>query len=288
MTTGHSRVTSQDEEDPSSTLKMFGAVTKALRQVSSLTQEEFASRIRYSSAYVAKIEQGRRFPPRDLPKRASVALGPSAGKVLTAAALALRRESGLTPGRPLWTGIEDEAITLYAYECRGIPELLQPQAYARTVLGCRVPPLSEAQITQRVSAQNTRQGCLLARPNTPFSFIIEQSVLERRIGGADIALAVVDHLLHIGGCTNVEVQIMPLRQEEHSGADGHIRLAEAPDHEWFGYTEGNGASTLITARSSLSILLQRYGKLRSQALSCRATVALLHEMRETLTTRSQN
>ncbi|MFF3150870.1 multiprotein-bridging factor 1 family protein, partial [Streptomyces sp. NPDC057927] len=67
------------EPELSDSLKTFGAVLKALREESGLTQEEFAPRVRYSAAYVAKFEQGRRFPPADLPARAEEVLGPVAG-----------------------------------------------------------------------------------------------------------------------------------------------------------------------------------------------------------------
>ncbi len=80
---------SNGEHDLSDSLKPFGAVLKALREEARLTQEEFAQRVQYSTAYVAKIEQGKRFPPSDLPSRAEPALGAAAAKVLGAAARSL-------------------------------------------------------------------------------------------------------------------------------------------------------------------------------------------------------
>src|SRR5215470_641650 len=83
------------EPELSDSLKTFGAVLKALREETGLTQEEFASRVQYSTAYVAKIEQGKRFPPGDLPARAEDVLGPAAVKVLGAAARSLTRRTVL-------------------------------------------------------------------------------------------------------------------------------------------------------------------------------------------------
>ncbi|EFL25777.1 xre family toxin-antitoxin system, antitoxin component [Streptomyces himastatinicus ATCC 53653] len=102
------------------------------------------------------------------------------------------------------------------------------------------------------------------------------------MGGPQVTRAVIDHLLEVGRRRNVEIQIMPLRQEDHCGVDGQMYLAEAPDHQWIGYTEGQRSSSLITAPKDVSVLLQRYGKLRSQALDCGATVSLLKQMRGTL------
>lgn len=96
----------------SDSLRTFGAVLKALREADGLTQEEFAPRVRYSAAYLAKIEQGKRFPPENLPDRTAEVLGPVAGKVLAAAARSLRRKAGLASWFLQWAGIEEEAITL--------------------------------------------------------------------------------------------------------------------------------------------------------------------------------
>jgi transcriptional regulator with XRE-family HTH domain len=271
--------TNNAEAEPSDSLRTFGAVLKALREESGLTQEEFALRVRYSAAYVAKIEQGKRFPPADLPARAAEVLGPVALKVLTAAARSLTRRAGLASWFQQWAGIEEEAISLYAYECRAVPGLLQPEEYARAVFARQLPPFTEEQIDQKVAARLERQALLAERPNTAFTFIIEQAVLERRVGGASVTRVVIDHLLSVGKRTNVEIQIMPLRQEDHCGVDGQLYLAETPGHQWFGYTEGHRSSSLITAPGEVSVLHQRYGKLRSQALDRRATVSLLERMR---------
>lgn len=270
------------EAELSDSLRTFGAVLKALREESGLTQEEFALRVRYSHAYIAKIEQGKRFPPTDLPERAAEALGPVALKVLTAAAKSLTRRAGLASWFRQWAGIEEEAISLYAYECRAVPGLLQPETYVRAVFDRRLPPVSEEQIEREVAARLDRQQLLSVRENTAFSFVIEQGVLVRRMGGRDVTRQVIDRLLEVGARRNVEIQIMPSVQEEHCGIDGQMYLAETPAHQWIGYTEGQRSSNLISAPKDVSVLLQRYGKLRSQALDCRATVQLLEQMRGAL------
>ncbi|WP_330453355.1 MULTISPECIES: helix-turn-helix transcriptional regulator [unclassified Streptomyces] len=278
MAAHHDGTRASGEPEPSDSLQTFGAVLKALREAAGLTQEEFAPRVRYSSAYIAKIEQGKRFPPEDLPDRAAEALDPLAGKVLAAAARSLRRRAGLASWFLQWAGIEEEAITLYAYECRGIPGLLQTEGYIRAVFDRRLPPLSQEQFEQQVFARQQRQELLHGCPNTSFSFIIEQAVLQRQLGGPAVTSEVIDNLLAQGSRRNVEIQIMPLEQPDHSGIDGQMYLAESPSHSWFGYVEGHDSSTLLTDPKVVSAMLQRYGKMRSQALSHEATVGLLKQL----------
>ncbi|WP_435272753.1 helix-turn-helix domain-containing protein [Streptomyces parvulus] len=274
--------TNGTEAELSDSLKTFGAVLKALREESGLTQEEFALRVRYSAAYVAKIEQGKRFPPADLPGRAEEVLGAAAVKVLTAAAKSLTRRAGLASWFRQWAGVEEEAISLYAYECRAVPGLLQPEAYIRAIMDRRLPPVSEEHVERQVTARLDRQQLFVARPNTTFSFVIEQGVLARRMGGREVTKHVINHLLDVGNRRNVEIQVMPIVQEDHCGIDGQLYLAETSAHQWIGYTEGQRSSNLISAPKDASVLLQRYGRLRAQALDCRATVKLLEQMRGAL------
>lgn len=270
----------EGEPETSESLRTFGAVLKALREEAGLTQEEFAPRVEYSVHYVAKIEQGKRFPPPRFIERAGAAL--ECPRVLRAAGRHLSRRPGLASWFHQWAGIEEEAISLYAYECRAIPGLLQPEPYVRAIFERRLPPLTEEQIERQVEARLQRQQLVETRPNTAFSFIIEQAVLDRRTGGCVVTGAVIDRLLTLGERRNVEVQIMPLHQEDHAGADGLMYLGETSDNRWVGYSEGQLSSNLITGSGEVSIMLQRNGKLRSQALSPEASVDLLKRMRGAL------
>ncbi|MFD6275392.1 DUF397 domain-containing protein [Streptomyces sp. NPDC060209] len=150
--------------------------------------------------------------------------------------------------------IEEDAISLYAYECRAIPGLLQPEGYIRAIFERRLPPLSGEQIEHQVIARLERQQLLTKKPNTAFSFIIEQALLERRMGGPDVTRQLLDHLLDQRRRRNVEVQVMPLCQYDHAGIDGLMYLAETQQHERVGYSEGQQSSILITSPKDVSAM----------------------------------
>ncbi|WP_413809242.1 helix-turn-helix domain-containing protein [Streptomyces sp. OE57] len=275
-------MTKDSEPESSESLKTFGAVLKALRDEAGLTQEQFAPRVRYSATYVAKMEQGRRFPPKELIPRTEEVLGAPAARVLGAAYRTLTRKVGLASWFLRWAGIEEEAASLLTYECAVIPGLLQPEPYIRAVFDRYLPHISEEQYEQQVVARLARQRLLKERPNTSFCFTIEQALLERHFGGLEVTKALLDHLLEQRRRRNVEIQIMPLRQEDHSGFEGPMCLAETADHRWVGYVEAHDSSVLITEPKAVSAMLQRYGKLRSQALSPQDTTSLLERMRGAL------
>ncbi|MEU0474931.1 helix-turn-helix domain-containing protein [Streptomyces olivaceus] len=271
------------EPERSDSLRTFGEVVKAFRRRAGLTQEEFAPRVRYSLPTVASIEQGRRFPPGDFVDRAEEVL--DAFGALRGAARHLSRQPGLASWFRQWARFEADAVSLYTYECRVVPGLLQTEGYARAV-SFSVPPLpAEEEMNDRIAARMARHALLATdrKPPTAFSFIIEQAVLERGTGGGEVTRELYDHLVSVvEQHWNVEFQLMPLRQPVHAGLDGPMRLAETPDHQWFGYSEGQENGRLISDRKEISRLHQRYAKMRSQALPPEDSLGLLKRMRGAL------
>ncbi|MFD4759302.1 Scr1 family TA system antitoxin-like transcriptional regulator [Streptomyces sp. NPDC058439] len=268
------------EPDPSDSLKAFGEVVKVFRKRALLTQEQFAPKVRYSVPTVASIEQGRRFPPPAFVDRAEDVL--DAFGVIKAAAKHLSRKSGLASWFRQWAQLEAEALSLYTYECRLIPGLLQTKAYARALFSNRLPPLGDDQIEARLAARTERQRLLRERPNTAYSFIVEEHLFRRHMGGPDVSRELVDHVLELAELRNIELQVMPLVSTGHAGLDGPIRLCETPDNQWLGYSEGQESGQLVTDRKVVSMLQMRYARMRSQALPLEISLSLLRQMRGAL------
>ncbi|TRV76157.1 helix-turn-helix domain-containing protein [Streptomyces sp. 130] len=271
------------EPEASDSLRTFGAVVHALREHVGLSREEFGKRVGYSKHTIASIEQGRRWPECGFVESAEPVLGNTGA--LRKAAPHLTRQAGLASWFVQWARLETTAISLYTYDCRVIPGLLQTEAYARAVIS-NVPPVpGPEELEERIAARMARQELLSVsrKPPTAFSFIVEQSVLERHTGGDDVTRELLDHLIElIEGNWNVEFQIMPTRRVTHAGTDGPIVLAETPEHRWFAYSEGQENGRLIADPKEISVLQQRYAKLRSQALTPEDSLSLLKRMRGAL------
>ncbi|MEU8847409.1 helix-turn-helix transcriptional regulator [Streptomyces sp. NPDC048564] len=271
------------EPESSDSLRTFGAVVQALREHAGLSREEFGERVGLSKHTVASVELGRRMPDPTFADRSEPVLGNTGA--LVNAARHLARQPGLAAWFRRWAQLEVIAISLYTYECRVIPGLLQTRAYARAV-SLSVPPIpNDEELDQRIEARLARQDLLSTQRTPPcaLSFIIEQAVLERHTGGKEVTRELLDHLLDlIDRHWNIEVQIMPLRQPVHAGLDGPLQLLETPENKWFAYSEGQENGRLITDPKSISLLHQRYAKLRSQALTPEDSRGLLKRMRGAL------
>ncbi|WP_405837771.1 helix-turn-helix domain-containing protein [Streptomyces platensis] len=268
------------EPETTDSLRAFGAVVKAFRGRAKLTQEGLARRVGFSAGTVASIEQGRRLPPPEFIERAERVL--DAFGVLRAMATQLARQPGLAAWFRQWARLEEQAISLYTYECRLVPGLLQTEAYARELFEHRIPLLTDKETETQVTARLDRQKLLRDRPNTAFSFIVDEHVFLRRTGGADVFRELLDYVLETLRLRNVELQVMPLARGVHAGMDGPLRLLETPSNRWYGYCEGQESGLLISDAKTISTLHMRYAKLRSQALTPEDSRSLLRQMRGAL------
>lgn len=265
------------EPESSDSLRTFGAVVQGLREHAGLSREELGELVRFSKHTVASVELGRRMPDPVFVERADEVLGNTGA--LRKAGERLARQPGLAAWFRQWARLEQVAITLCTYECRMIPGLLQTEAYARQLFIDELPPLCDAQIEAQWEARAERQRLLRGRPNTAFSFILEQHLFLRRTGGAQTTRELIDHVLEVTELRNVEIQIMPLLRESHSGLHGPLQLLETGENQWFAYTEGQQTGQLTADPKVISVLQRRYARMRAQALSLSDSVSLLQRMR---------
>ncbi|WP_306337185.1 helix-turn-helix transcriptional regulator [Streptomyces sp. KL118A] len=272
-----SSTTGSNEPEPTDGLKAFGAVLKSFRKRAGYTQESLAEEIGYSVHFIASVEQGRRFPPPRFVDQCEATL--DAFGTLRLAANQLSRQRGLASWFRQWAQLEHDAVALSTYECRLIPGLLQTEEYARKLFVNRLPPLGDEQIEARLLARVERQRLLTERPNTAYSFVLEEHLFQRRMGGHEVTMELIDHVLGFAKRRNIELQIMPVVRESHAGLDGPMHLLETPENKWLAYSEGQESGQLISEPKVVSMLQMRYARMRAQALSFDDSLSLLERMR---------
>ncbi|KOX08560.1 helix-turn-helix domain-containing protein [Streptomyces sp. NRRL B-3648] len=266
------------EPDPSDSLRTFGAVVQALREHAGLSRAQFAELVRFSKHTVESVELGRRMPDESFVERAEQALG-NTGALRRAAQFLTRGEAGLAAWFRRWARLEKVAVSLCTYECRLVPGMLQSEGYARAVFDNGIPLLSNDRVEAQVAARLERQRVLRERTRVPFSFIVEEHVFRRPLGGSEVLRGVLDHVLQLGALRNVTLQIMPMDTEFHGCLDGPVWLLESPKGQRFAYSEGQQNGRLISDVKEVSLLCQRYDTLRSQALNPKDSRRLLERLR---------
>ncbi|MEV7447617.1 helix-turn-helix domain-containing protein [Streptomyces nigra] len=269
-------VAQRPEDEPGTgVVAAFGKQLKLLRVRAGLDRAEFGKRVGYAAESIASIEQGRRIPQPRLVERADEVL--DAGGVLVALKELLARAQYPAFFRDM-ARLESEAVELNAYDTLLVNGLLQTEEYTRAVLAMRRPLLDEATIELRVAARLARQEIFSRWPAPLLSFVLDESVVRRTIGGRDVLRGQLEQLLLIGHKRNVELQVMPMERDDNAGVDGPFTVLVRKNNEQFVYTEVQGHSHLQTDWDETRQAAARYGIIRSQALSPRETLGFIEKL----------
>ncbi|MFE0703311.1 helix-turn-helix domain-containing protein [Streptomyces sp. NPDC058872] len=262
--------------DPGSgMLRVFGRQLKRFRLRAGLERPEFGARLGYSVSTIAAYEQGRRVPPPRFIDQADELL--DAGEVLKEMKEEVARAQYPAFFRDA-ARLEAEAVELHVYDTHVVNGLLQTEECARAVFGMWRPLLDESVIAERIAARLARQQIFSRRPHPHVSFVIEEAVLHKRLGGRDIWRGQLEHILLISQSRNVEIQVMPLDREEHAGLAGPFTLMEMKDGRRIAYAEVQSDSRLHTERAKVRELEATYGSLRAQALTPWESQALIEKL----------
>ncbi|MEW2435746.1 helix-turn-helix domain-containing protein [Streptomyces caniferus] len=255
---------------------VIGAQLSHFRKAARITQPGLAERVGLHEDTIGSIEQGRRPLKIDLAETFDELLD-TKGALAVAVAKVPEREKLPAFVQDL-VEHEEEALTLLSYQNQVVPGLLQTAAYARAVFDCLYPPLDEDQADEWVDTRLDRQKLLERKnPRPMLNFILEEVILHRPLDGHDVLREQIRHLRRCAELPFLGLQIMPTKRENHAGLDGPMILLETPQHDHLAYIEGQLVSYLIDDPGQVSALQQKYGMLRSQALTPEESMGLLDD-----------
>ncbi|MGP4088202.1 helix-turn-helix domain-containing protein [Streptomyces sp. KR55] len=256
-------------------LQVFGQQLKLCRLRAGMDRVRFGSLTGYSASTIASFEQARRIPPPKFIDQADEVL--NAGGVLKAGKEAVAQAQFPAFFRDA-ARLEAQAVALHVYATKAVPGLLQTGEYARAVFTIWRPLLDEETVEQRVSARLARQEIFSRRPMPTISFVIEEHVLRRPLGGRAVMRGQLEQIMLHGHRRNVEIQVMPIEREEHAALEGPFTLIETREGRRIAYVEAYKDSRLYTDRMSVREIEEQYGILRAQALTPRESLAFVEKL----------
>jgi transcriptional regulator with XRE-family HTH domain len=108
-------------------------------------------------------------------------------------------------------GLEHEATSIAIWHVDVVTGLLQTEAYARQIISSysKVEPVAPGMIGRMVRVRMQRQQ-ILDREELELSMVLDESVLQRRIGDESVMYEQLQHLAREAERPNLTVQILPL------------------------------------------------------------------------------
>ena len=246
------------------------------RKQAGLTQSDAAAKFHMSKSLYQKIESCDRRPQRDFAEQCDEVFG-------TPGVFVRIYGDMVTEPYPAWFGprveYEDRAIAITDWEQRGIPGLLQTEAYARAVIrACRPYDLPEA-LEQTIRGRLERQD-ILSRDNPPKLWaVIAEGALRQVVGGDLVMREQLDHLITMSESPQAVVQVLPFSATDAPGADGPAALFEFEEEPSVAYLEGWEAGRVVEDPKAVAAIGTALSMIKSCALSPGDSRQLMAEIR---------
>ena len=183
-----------------------------------------------------------------------------------------------------YVSLESEASVIRLYEPHYVPGLLQTHDYAAALMHIGFPNETKEDIDRRVALRLKRQD-LLAKSEAPAVWaVLDETVLRRPVGGAEVMRAQIDRLNEVLDMPKVRIQILRFSVGAHPGAFGpfhHFRFgfSELPDVV---YTESLVGSVYVDQPVDVVTYLEVMDRMSVQAEPVARTRAILAELRKEL------
>ncbi|MFD7770292.1 helix-turn-helix domain-containing protein [Streptomyces sp. NPDC059787] len=264
-----------DDEWGVAVITTVGRQLKLRREAAGMRAIEFGRIVGYGEDMVYKIEGGKRIPRQEFLDKADKVL--NAGGLIAAAWEDVKKVRYPKTVRQLGK-LEGRAVEIGVYECNIIAGLLQTPEHARAVIGAAQPPYSPDDVERMVAARLDRRAVFERDPAPALSFVLEEGVLRRPIGGKMVWRQQLERLLEVGRLHNVVLQVMPMNCDTHSGLDGRIELLKFADGTAVGRSDGAFSGRPTSDPRQLRILELRYGTIRAQALSPCESLAFIEQL----------
>lgn len=214
-------------------IRSIATELRDLREKAGLTTRDAAQKVDMSPATLNRLENGTR------------AINPEEVSALLVAydvvgmdrerLLKLSREANL-PGSwqtnngalpkelPALATFESEARAITHVSMLRIPGLLQTPDYTRAVMAAT--GVLGQDIETKVAARLGRQS-ILGKSNPPrYLAILDEAVLRRPIGGAEVMAEQLAHIISWSRCPHIDVRVFPFERGAHTGLDGTYVVLE--------------------------------------------------------------
>jgi transcriptional regulator with XRE-family HTH domain len=185
----------------------------------------------------------------------------------------------------MYVSLEGAASLIRSYEPHFVPGLLQTEEYARHVMRSgALGATSEADIDRHVALRMERQS-LLTREDAPRLWVVmDETVLRRPVGSAQVMRDQIDRLLQASTLPNVTVQLAEFATGHHPGTYGpfvlfRFALPELPDMVYSEYLTG---AVYLDARPEVATHLEVMDRMAAQAATAQRTNEILKDLRKEL------
>jgi transcriptional regulator with XRE-family HTH domain len=130
-------------------------------------------------------------------------------------------------------GLEHEASAIDVWHVDVVTGLLQTEAYARHIISSysKVEPIPPAMVERLVRVRMQRQQILRREPELKLSVVLDESILQRRVGNDRVMYEQLQRLAMEADHPNVNLQILPLEAQHTVFGESFVIFRFGPDND---------------------------------------------------------
>jgi transcriptional regulator with XRE-family HTH domain len=268
---------------PTPTLRrrQLGARLKQLRLDKGMTADDVAAQLMVSATKISRLETGARgVSPRDVRDLCGIyGVSDDEREHLMTLAKQSREPSWWQQHDTqysTWLELEAAAASIASYKADVLPGLLQTDDYARAVIEATLPDPSEEKVTQLAGSRRERRRLLQGDAPLELWTILDEAVIRRVIGGAEVMRDQIAELVKRAAQPNVTIQLIPFEAGAHPALNSTFEILHfeeaAPDVV---YVEGLLGQHYLESPRDLDRYRRVFDHLRAIALAPKETVARL-------------
>jgi transcriptional regulator with XRE-family HTH domain len=129
----------------------------------------------------------------------------------------------------VYVGLEAEASTIRVYEAELVDGLLQTPDYYRAFLRAAPAAAADDEADRKIEVRRTRQQRLTGEDPPEYWAVLNEAVIRRVVGGAEMMRAQLRHITDMAELPHVNVQVLPFAAGVHPAMDGSFRILGFPE-----------------------------------------------------------
>lgn len=275
-----------DRPGPTVRRRQLGLELRRLREAAGKTPKEAAEWLEITPSTLSKIELGRQAIKgthvRLLAQLYEIG-APEVDTLLRLAREANQRGWWAAYGDTVpdyvraYLDLEEDAEELWAYESGLVFGLFQTPAYADAIISVFRRDDEPEEIARLVEIRSARQKRLFADRSPAMRVVLDEAVLRRKVGGAEIMREQLRHIAEVARFPHIEVRVLPFDAGEHPSIGTAFTLLRFTDASAMNavYLEHHMGALYLERPADLVRYSQMFEQLVEAALSPDATLSLI-------------
>ncbi|GLW06220.1 transcriptional regulator [Microtetraspora sp. NBRC 13810] len=259
---------------------LFSAEMVRLRRERGLSQSMLGKRLQVHRTLISHIERGGKPPQREIAEGLDTVFDLTEQGHFIGLYKRMVRDLGTIGWFLRWLEVEPRASLLRFWDPLLIPGFLQTEDYARAIFS-QEPTVSAGEVEERVAIRMARRAILDRKEPPRVWIMMEESVLNRPIGGEHVLRDQLRHLLNMAEHPSVTLQVVPVSAGCAPGLLSAFALARVPDDDFeIATVQSAGDGVVTTDPGMITRLSLRCDTIRNDALSQHDSLRLIERAAE--------